>query len=69
MACVTSNSTCGLSDPKIISQISQLVNDDKKKVSTAAFEALCIILSKDSSTAIILNSYLDPKIYNQISER
>lgn len=46
-----------------------MTNDDKEKVSTAAFEALCIILSKDSSTAIILDSYLNPKIYNAISER
>jgi hypothetical protein len=46
-----------------------MINDDKQKVKTAAFEALCVILSKDSSTAIILNSYLDPQVYNSISER
>jgi hypothetical protein len=69
MACISSNSTWGLSDPKMISQVCSLTNDDKEKVSTAAFEALCIILSKDSSTAIILDSYLNPKIYNAISER
>ena len=69
MSWVTSNSTCGLSDPKMLGQISKMVNDERQKVSTAAFEALGIILSKDSSTAIILNSYLDPKIYNKISER
>ena len=69
MSWITSNSTWGLSDPKILSQIWQLVNDEKEKVSSAAFEALWIILSKDSSTAIIMNSYLDPKVYNSISER
>lgn len=58
-----------MSDPKILSQICQMTADDKEKVSSAAFEALCLILSKDSSTAIILNSYLDPKVYNSISQR
>ena len=69
MSWITSNSTWGLSDPKILSQICQFVSDDKEKVSSAAFEALWLILSKDSSTAIILNSYLDPKVYNSVSER
>lgn len=46
-----------------------MTNDDNQKVSTAAFETLCIILSKDSSTAIMLNSFLDPQVYNSISER
>ena len=69
MGCVTSNSTWGLSDPKLLSQICQLVNDKNKKVCNAAFEALWLILSKDASTAIILNSYLDPQVYNSISER
>ena len=69
MGCITSNSTWGLSDPKLLSQIWQLVNDNNKKVCNAAFEALWLILSKDASTAIILNSYLDPKVYNSISER
>lgn len=46
-----------------------MINDDKKKVNNAAFETLCLILSKDSSTAIILNSYLDSQVYNSISER
>lgn len=69
MAWITSNSTWGLSDPKMISQVWALTNDDKDKVSQTAFETLWIILSKDSSTAIILNNYLDPQIYNAISER
>jgi len=69
MGIVASNSACGLSDPKMLGQICQMVNDDKKKVGSAAFETLWLILSKDSSTAIILNSYLDPQVYNSISER
>jgi hypothetical protein len=69
MGCITSNSTCGLSDPKLLGQVCQMINDDNKKVCNAALETLCVILSKDSSTAIILNSYLDPQIYNTISER
>lgn len=46
-----------------------MMNDKKEKVSQTALETLCIILSKDSSTAIILNNYLDAQAYNTISER
>lgn len=53
----------------MISQICSMTNDPKDKVSQTAFETLCIVLSKDSSTAIILNNYLDAQIYNSISER
>lgn len=53
----------------MINTICNLTNDEKDKVSQTAFETLCIVLSKDSSTAIILNNYLDPQVYNAISDR